>query len=85
MKVFTLIWYAAVLIWVIFGAGFGTLNYAWLLIFPAPYLVGRQMFAHTGLRPWNWLAIMGAALMILVLVLVVADTVASSLPPQNWY
>ena len=85
MKVFTLVWYAVVLFWVIFGAGFGTLIFAWILILPAPYWLGRQMFFRTGVCAWNWLAAMGAALMILVLVVVVADTVASSLPPQRWY
>jgi isoprenylcysteine carboxyl methyltransferase (ICMT) family protein YpbQ len=85
MKVFTIVWYAAVLFWVIGGAGFGTLNYWWFLMSPAPYWLGRQMFARTGLRAWNWLAIVGAALMILVLALLIADIIASSLPPQKWY
>lgn len=82
MTTFTVLWYAVVLVWVIFGAGFGTLNYWWLFIVPVPYWIGRRLFASTGVRSWNFIATICAALMVVVLLLVVADTVASSLPPH---
>ena len=84
MKWFTGIWYVLMAIWVVGGAGFGTLNYAWILLVPLAYWVPRFLASRKYTRIWNVVAIGSAGLMVVVLLLAVVDVILSSLPPTPW-
>ena len=48
MTVFTAIWYLLMLVWVVGGAGFGTLAFAWVLLVPLLYWLARFQLSGNG-------------------------------------
>jgi hypothetical protein len=81
MKLFTAIWYFLMLVWVVGGAGEGSLNFTWVLLLPAIYWLVRLQLSRTYTRAGNGVAICAVVLMAVVLTLAVVDTALTFLPP----